>query len=539
MPSIEQPLRRADYVLLAGVCVILFSVPLFNGRTLTIHQTVHAENVREMRADGDWIVAHYGGRPWMERPPLPFWITAAVVDLVGDYPWAYRMAAFLMAVPCVLFVGWMASIGFGRRAGLCSGLILATMEEFFFFATAPESDIFLCTIVTSAIAVFVYLEFRRPTNGKDTSFVGPRPLGFIGFFALLGLTNLAKGPVFGNCLVGLTVTTYLLSTGDFTRLRRYVWLPGWCLFLLIALPWPIAAWWRYPEMIDLWASEYLGRLNGTLLREPLWYYFAQLPVVLFPWTVPAFYGIWLTRAEALARRASFERFLWCSAGVPVLFLSIPAGKHHQYLLPMLAPWAILGAIASIELWEQARQSSWLRARWGDPDARIAFGTVLLLLVVTYGAVYACQTAYFDGHRHDLAFVREVSAIIPADKPLLVMDDDAPLTASWLLFYLGKRATLLHNVTFLLDAQRVPSPEVYLVARAKTASALAQFGSYDVLLRSERSRYENTPADRYALFRVRLRSDLPRRAGAPISVMQATGRAPGPYLTTASDQWGKD
>ena len=36
----------------------------------------------------------------------------------------------------------------------------------------------------------------------------------------------------------------------------------------------------------------------------------------------------------------------------------------------------------------------------------------------------------------------------AGQRLLVMDDDAPLNASWLLFYLDGRGRLLHNITFL-------------------------------------------------------------------------------------------
>ena len=76
-------------------------------------------------------------------------------------------------------------------------------------------------------------------------------------------------------------------------------------------------------------------------------------------------------------------------------------------------------------------------------------------------------------------------------------------------------------------------DAYLIARFKKASQLNAFGTYDVLLRSERSRYELTPADRYTLFHLQLRPDLPAPAGIHISVLQATGRAPGPYLTGTS------
>ena len=67
-----------------------------------------------MMHDGDWIIPHYGGRVWMERPPLPFWITAAFVEVCGDNPVAYRLAPLVMGWWCVLLVGWMASVWYGR-----------------------------------------------------------------------------------------------------------------------------------------------------------------------------------------------------------------------------------------------------------------------------------------------------------------------------------------------------------------------------------------------------------------------------------------
>src|SRR4051812_19078584 len=90
------PLRRGDFLLLAAYCLALFGFAVLFNRTLTIHETVHCVNIREMRADGDWVIPHYGGRPWLERPPLPFWLTLPVVRLAGDVPAAYRLPPLLV-----------------------------------------------------------------------------------------------------------------------------------------------------------------------------------------------------------------------------------------------------------------------------------------------------------------------------------------------------------------------------------------------------------------------------------------------------------
>jgi hypothetical protein len=163
------------------------------------------------------------------------------------------------------------------------------------------------------------------------------------------------------------------------------------------------------------------------------------------------------------------------------------------------------------------------------DARLALGTMCGLIVVFYWAGYAARTAYGDRYRDDSAFVEQACALMEPGKPVLILDDDAPLNASWLLFYVGERASLLHNVTFLLD-EKITAGEAYLIARRKVEEALPAFGSHEVLLQSRQSRYEKTPADRYALFHLRFHDGLARRRPPRISPMQASGRAAGPYLT---------
>src|SRR5262245_7589623 len=215
-------LRKADYLLLAGYSLLVCGFALWFGRTFTTHETVGCVNVREMRASGDWIIPSYGGRPWLERPPLPFWLTMPFVAVVGDVPGAYRMAPLAVAIPCVLLVGWMASVWFGRGAGVLSGLVFVTVREVNQYSTAPESDVFLCVVVTLALAVFSYLELRRRPAPDERGLAGRRPWAVLAFFALLGLANLVKGLFFGDLMILLPVAAFLLWGPDrWAHVRRY------------------------------------------------------------------------------------------------------------------------------------------------------------------------------------------------------------------------------------------------------------------------------------------------------------------------------
>jgi 4-amino-4-deoxy-L-arabinose transferase-like glycosyltransferase len=572
--------------------VVLFSFPILYDRPLSNHETVHCVNIREMRQDGDWIIPHFGGRPWLERPPLPFWLTMPIVGVLGDTSRAYRLAPLLVALPVILMAGWIASLWFGRGVGLLAGVILATCREFTHYAVAPECDMFLCGVVTAAMGLFIYLEFRlRPVaqasrlclpsqarrlcHGADFLW-GRRPWALVAFFFMLGLANLVKGLFFGDLLILAPVAAYLLLGSDRRSLiRRYIWLPGWLVFVVTGSAWAVAAYLRYPDVVDLWKSDYMGRLNEGFMGEGIWYYAVQLPWVLFPWSVAAFVGLWLTRGRVFGHGRTPERFLWCWALAPIIVLSIPQGKHHHYLLHAMVPWAILAGLGTVRLLEVLPTLGWMRTPWptllvlGVPG-EIALAIIVpryptpdgylpALLVLWPAVVLACwwiftrkemrcacvalfallAVCHWGGYLHpvyverrysdDLALLDEVRKVVPAEAPLLVLDDKGPLDPSWLLYYLNGRGTMLHNITFLRD-ERFDFHEAYLITRPWQVGQLSEYGQGTEIIRSARSTGEWGPEDRLALYRVRFHDHLARHPGPVyISPMQATGRAKGPEL----------
>lgn len=564
-----------DFLLLAGVCLLLAVVHLVDPRTFTTHETVHCQNTREMIADGNWLIPHYGGRIWLERPPLPFWITASSVLVFGDHPFAYRVAPLAMAIIVTCWTGWMASVWFGRGLGLASGIILATMQEFVQYSTGPEADMFLCAVVTTAMGLWVRLEFcKRPATGEDGRFLGGRPWGVFAFFLVLALTNWAKGLLFGSIFVILPTGLFLLAQRNWSVLRRYVWLWGWLAYLGVGFAWAVYVYALHPGAIDFWKQDYGGRVDTDYMREPFYYYFAALPWILMPWTPVVFVGLWLARGQAWNGLNSPQRFLWCWALVPLLFFSIPRGKHHHYLLQALSPWAIFGALGAQVCWERFQvaaplwRSPWFYGALGIPGTiallvfrakvpgPIAWQLILALAIPTYLAALAwaagrrdpshalaCVCGIFlmlfgtihfyrnhcrDGYRDDSLFLQAVREVVPSDRLVLVADTEAPLNASWILYYLKDRAKLLHNLSFLRD-NRIADPDVYLLTRGTEEPKLAQYGMYDIVTQSRRSRYCPTPEHRYVLYHLHFRPDLAKTSPVYINPMQATGRAPGPFL----------
>jgi 4-amino-4-deoxy-L-arabinose transferase-like glycosyltransferase len=349
-------LRPADYCLLILLCAALAAPALLDGRWLTTHEATHCLNVREMFDSGQFGIPTYGGRPWLERPPVPHWLTGIPAAIVADCSttWAMRVGSILAGMVSVLVVGWAVAGCFGRHFGLMSAAVLATFREFAAYSVGPEADIFLATFVTLAGALFLRSEFG-PNGGRPerATFFGTRPWSVLGVFIVLGATNAMKGPLFGTAFLASSLGVYFVAGRHWASLRRYVWLWGWLAYFAVGCLWPLFGYSRHPDIVDLWFNDYGKRLNEGYVGEPAWYYAVHLPWNLFPWTFPALVGLCVTCRFVFSERNQPWQFLWAWALVPPVLLSAFQGKHHHYLLNCVAPWAPIAVAGSIWLWRQA------------------------------------------------------------------------------------------------------------------------------------------------------------------------------------------
>ncbi len=586
--DMETRLGRRDYLLLAVFCLVLFGISMVSGRPLSVHESVLPQSAREMLADGDWVVPKKGGAPWLESPPLPQWITVSLASLFGrcDELWIVRLGPTLMGTAIVLMVAWMASYWFGRTIGLLSGFIMATTCQLTRYAWLAEDEIFLCAVVTAAIALFTRLEFAsqrdelRANRGVWGGFLGGRSWLVLAFFVVLGMTNLVKGLLFGTAMVLIPIAGFLLWNADVRRISRYVWLWGWLAFAAVMLAWPIAAYRRFPDVLELWWYDLGGRLDGSYaaITEPIWYYPQNLLWMLAPWTLIVPFGMWVTRQKALGQRYSPQRFLWCWALLVPAVFSLAHGKHHHYLLHALAPWAVLSAFGLV--WLRERMLAWpkllrnpftsllttaipicvaiwllqsqipgpswaakaalvvcpfatVALSWAllHPNSRLAARTLFGTLGVAYCFGHWFAGMYADRHRFDAAFLQQVKNFVPADETLLVDMKVEPLRGFFCLFYLAENTTPLHNLSFVLD-ERIRRDEVYLITRYEKRAKLAKIGTADVVLQSEQTGRKHSAEKRLTLFRFKYHAQTPRLPadGVRISPMQAIYRTAGPSLS---------
>jgi 4-amino-4-deoxy-L-arabinose transferase-like glycosyltransferase len=283
----------------------------------------------EMARAGEWVTPTLQGEPWLEKPPLYYWLAGFAFRLFGENEMAARLPAVVAAVG---FVGATAFFGarlFGAAAGLHAGFALGTCVLVFGFGRAASMDMLLATSVSLAVGFF-----------------GLRILGLAGAqvlpaaYAAMGLATLAKGPL-GVLLPALVIGGFTLVTRDLRVLRLVLSLRGMLVFLVVAGPWYASVYAdQGRHFVDVFLLNHnVARFTSTVHKHPGPFYF-YLPVLLlglFPWSglVPGA----LAQLKPRASRADAYLLVWLV--FPLVFFSLAGSKLPGYVLPCLAPLGLM------------------------------------------------------------------------------------------------------------------------------------------------------------------------------------------------------
>jgi 4-amino-4-deoxy-L-arabinose transferase-like glycosyltransferase len=446
-----------------------------------------------------------------------------------------------MGTITVLLTMYIARRWFDPITGIVSACVLATTYEFWSYATLAEDDVYLAALVAGAIACFTTAQTRAQPQEADSpvaqklrglvrQLVSSRHVSVLGYFALLGLGNVARGPmlaiIYGGCPVAVFALAQAITGGKWTTLSRYTWLYGWIVLLLLALAWPLYAWHVHPDVLPNWKYDYVGRLSGTYaaINEPWWAYPVKiLPLSLAPWTPLCIVGL----VTVWRRRLPGDQWILCWALVPLLILSIPQGKHHHYVVPFVAPWAILGALGLV------RVHRWIEERTTFPlaasETPIMTGVMLLALGI-YSFGESKLAAPRDHTLDDTAFLIRARAEAPVSIPLFIDAKLGPpgnLDFFRVQFYSRPDARLVHNLSFLRD-QKITAAVVFVICRSNDRAMLDQLGATELIDQSKKSHEQDLVFGPLSLYRLTFRPDLTRYpAPDQITSLQAMERAPGP------------
>jgi 4-amino-4-deoxy-L-arabinose transferase-like glycosyltransferase len=360
---------------LAALCGLLFFWRLGAAPLRDFDEAYYAEGAREMLARGDLLTPYFNGQPFLQKPVLIYWITAAAFRTFGLSEFAARVAPALLGTVVVLATYFFGAATLGRRAGLFAGLALALNYMWLSISRNAYIDAPLVAVLAPALFLF-FLASRSPAHTKRWLSVASS--------LLLGIALLAKGPVpVGVVLVGLLA--YLVAARALGRtLREAPLLAGAAAVAAMAVPWYAYELAAQPTFFGVFfIGEHIGHIRGELARSsPIWTNLSYLVMYFAPWM--AFLPAALAYAFRQPDRTHVLRFAaWWAIAVVVLF-SLPSAKLAHYLAPAFPPMALL-----VGAWLDA----WLSGKpMGRASASAAFVLLGAIGVLCLGvAVYAAMS----------------------------------------------------------------------------------------------------------------------------------------------------
>ncbi len=410
------PRRRAWPGVVILALAPLWFLGMFDRGLWTPDEPREADISWRMSQQIDRSIPHLAGAPFLEKPPLTYWLAATSISAFGDSAALERLPNLLYALIVATAIGTLAARMAGRDAALVAALLAGSALISYRVAIwlAPDAALL------AGCAVALLGAYTGYTAGA-----GARKFwGYTLMHAGAAFGFMAKSAP-GWIVPALALGTLILWERRWAELRRWELYAGAALQALMIGPWVWAVA-SAPGGADSLRVFFWDNLAGrftALAQTPghayaqghlNWWgkYLVELPAYLMPWTVlgaAALARAWTqvrlsATAEHPAQAATPWRFA-VSAFLPFLvLLSLAATARDVYAAP-----AILGFALLVALWAHA-----LRRRASGADEACLRITRVLVAVIAclFAALLALLAAAERERTISVADLAVAVAVVP-------------------------------------------------------------------------------------------------------------------------------
>jgi len=323
-------LKYNPFLLLILVCLGIFFVNL-DAIYINIMEARNFITAREMILDGNWIFTSMNGLPRYEKPPLPTWLTALSMMVLGmENLFALRLPAALMGLLVVLttYIFSLKLTGY-KVFALVAALISATSFHIILSGRDGQWDIFTHAFMLVCIFFLYKIFTKEPHQYRNAILAG----------LFFGFSFLSKGPVSIYALL----LPFLIAYGATFKYKemRSLWLPL-IIFVVVAIPtsilWNVYVYTHDTSAVAEITSKETGRWLNYNVRP--FYYYWSFVIQSGLWTIPAFTALLYPylKNKVFDKKAYTFTLIWTLASV--ILLSLIPEKKSRYLLPVLIPMAM-------------------------------------------------------------------------------------------------------------------------------------------------------------------------------------------------------
>jgi 4-amino-4-deoxy-L-arabinose transferase-like glycosyltransferase len=348
--SLRPPARSLGLLIVVALAP-LWLVGLFGRGLWTPDEPREADIAWRMSHQQDRTLPQLAGTPFLEKPPLSYWMSAGAISLLGDSAAAARAPNLLYALIGALSVG---AISLAMQADLMAAVLAAVIAGS--ALTAYRTAVWLAPdaalLAGCALALLGAFRGYRSSTGR----------GKLGWYSLMHLGAaigfMAKSAP-GWLVPALALLTLIVWERRWSELRRWQLYAGLLLQVLIIGPWLLAV--MHGEggteaLRTLFWNNVVGRFTRVSAPAALDYtsghhnspgkYLFELPLYLLPWTLivaAALARAW-TRVHEPGTAGTSWRFA-LAASVPFLvLLSLAATARDVYAAPALMGFGLLAGL---------------------------------------------------------------------------------------------------------------------------------------------------------------------------------------------------
>ncbi len=265
---------------LAVSCLIFLFLGLWAYPLLDVDETRYAIMSRDLINSTDWNSLMLNGVPFLEKPPLYFWLTGASIKLFGVFsPFAVRFPIALITSFLIFFTYYVGKKIISKKFGVISALILLSSAFFLILSHIAILDMVLTVFMTSSIYCGLLTHFCKEKNKKYWWFL---------FYLFIGLGFLAKG-ILSLAIPVIVLFIYNLWTRTLKDMFKPVNIvPGVLIFLVLITPWHFVMYQKYGYKFikEYFLLHHFARFINSVnigRERPLLYFVPVFLLGFMPW----------------------------------------------------------------------------------------------------------------------------------------------------------------------------------------------------------------------------------------------------------------
>lgn len=305
---------------------------------------------QEMIWRDDWITPHLNGSPYLNKPPLLYWLIAISTSIFGSTEFAARLPVGLTGwLGIVIAWKWTRELWGINPSRVCA-LMLSVTLGWFVFTHQILIDVLLGTLLLSS-NYFLWRSLYQPRSR----------IYWWGTYISLALCVLTKGFI-GIVFPLLGCSALVVLHRDLKIIKRIKLYRGLVLVFALILPWFVAVEWANPGFWHYFiVNEHFDRIFDR--RFPPDYEVSKVSAIgylaitacwCFPWilflpsVVKSTWQEWhrgfLSRSSIRDRQHSDGIFLLAVAAILPVALFLPlSSRLIYYSIPAIPPYIMLCA----------------------------------------------------------------------------------------------------------------------------------------------------------------------------------------------------